>query len=65
LTDFAIDDCGLPQTVRSLSRGTETSLTIGLLMDTNDSRLRMPERERQAAFHFLENPVPAPQTPRL
>jgi VWFA-related protein len=52
ISDFSVEESGVPQTIRSFSRDSNPPLTVGLLMDNNDSRRRMLERE--AAYHFLQ-----------
>ena len=59
--DFTVIDSGKPQTIRALTREEDAPLTLGLLMDTNASSRRMPERERQVAYDFLERIVRAPK----
>lgn len=54
ISDFTIEESGAPQTIRSFSRDSNPPLAVGLLMDNNDSPRRMPERERRAAYRFLQ-----------
>ena len=61
IEDFTVKDSGRPQTIRALTRAGDSPLTVGLLIDTNASARRMPERERQAAYDFLERIVRSPR----
>ncbi len=52
--DFQIAEDGRPQTIRYFSRQTELPLTIGLMVDTSMSQVRVIEAERAASFRFLD-----------
>ena len=52
--DFQIAENGRPQTIRYFSRQTELPLTIGLMVDTSMSQVRVIEAERAASFRFLD-----------
>ncbi len=52
--DFSLAENGLPQTIRYFSRETDLPLTIGLLIDTSDSQLRVVDAERHACARFID-----------
>ena len=53
--DFSILENGRPQTIRYFSKETDLPLTIGLMVDTSLSQLKVLDAERTATFHFLDN----------
>jgi VWFA-related protein len=52
--DFSLAENGRPQTIRYFSRETDLPLTIGLLIDTSDSQLRVVDAERHACARFID-----------
>ncbi len=52
--DFSLEEEGRPQTIRYFARESDLPLTIGLLVDTSRSQLRVLETERQASYKFLD-----------
>jgi VWFA-related protein len=52
--DFVISENGRPQTIRYFSRETDLPLTLGLLVDTSMSQVKVLDQERAAAFRFLD-----------
>jgi hypothetical protein len=61
IEDFLLDESGRPQTIRYFSRGTDTPLTVGLLLHTSGNLIRLVERERLASDLFLEQVHGAPR----
>ena len=53
--DFSILENGKPQAIRYFSKETDLPLTIGLMVDTSVSQLKVLDAERTATFHFLNN----------
>jgi len=53
--DFSILENGRPQTIRYFSKETDLPLTIGLMVDTSVSQLKVLDAERTATFHFLDH----------
>jgi len=53
--DFSILENGRPQAIRYFSKETDLPLTIGLMVDTSVSQLKVLDAERTATFHFLNN----------
>ena len=53
--DFSILENGRPQAIRYFSKETDLPLTIGLMVDTSVSQLKVLGAERTATFHFLDN----------
>src|SRR5258705_12897863 len=51
--DFILLEEGKPQTIRHFARETDLPLTVGLLVDTSNSQVRLIEEERRAAAQFL------------
>src|SRR5438093_4631593 len=47
--DFILLEDGVPQTIRHFARETGLPLTVGLLVDTSNSQVRLVESERRAA----------------
>jgi VWFA-related protein len=52
--DFLLSEDGRPQTIRYFSRETDLPLTLGLLVDTSTSQLRVLDAERVASFDFVD-----------
>jgi VWFA-related protein len=52
--DFVLLEDGVPQTIRYFSRESDLPLTIGLLVDTSRSQIRVLEPERTASYKFLD-----------
>lgn len=52
--DFVLLEDGVPQTIRYFSRESDLPLTIGLLVDTSRSQVRVLEPERTASYIFLD-----------
>ena len=51
--DFILLEEGKPQTIRHFARETDLPLTVGLLVDTSNSQVRLIESERRAAAQFF------------
>src|SRR5437660_371932 len=52
--DFTLEEDGRPQTIKYFSRDTDLPLTLGLLVDTSLSQLRVLDQERSASYTFLD-----------
>jgi VWFA-related protein len=52
--DFQLSEDGRPQTIRYFSSETDLPLTLGLLVDTSTSQLRVLDAERIASFDFMD-----------
>src|SRR5689334_7161122 len=52
--DFSVLENGRQQGIRYFSRETDLPLTIGLLIDTSVSQLKLLDAERASTFHFLD-----------
>lgn len=52
--DFRIFEDGRPQEIRYFSQESDLPLTIGLLVDTSFSQMRVLEQERAASYRFLD-----------
>jgi VWFA-related protein len=52
--DFTILENGRPQTIKYFSKETDLPLTIGLMVDTSMSQVKLLDKERSATFHFLD-----------
>ena len=52
--DFILEEDGKHQEIQYFSRQTDLPLTIGLLIDTSLSQLRLIEEERSASYQFLD-----------
>src|SRR5207248_9191866 len=52
--DFTLEEDGHPQTIKYFSRETDMPLTLGLLVDTSLSQLRVLDQERSASYTFLD-----------
>src|SRR6266568_1897830 len=55
--DFILLEEGKPQTIRHFTRETGLPLTVGLLVDTSNSQVRLIDSERRAAAQFLEQVI--------
>src|SRR5277367_927445 len=53
--DFTILENGRPQTIKYFSKETDLPLTIGLMVDTSMSQVKLLDAERTATFHFLDH----------
>src|SRR5258708_1996103 len=52
--DFQVLENGRPQTIKYFSRDSDLPLTIGLMVDTSMSQVRVIAEERAASFRFLD-----------
>jgi VWFA-related protein len=52
--DFVVQDEGRPQEIRYFAQESNLPLTIGLLVDTSCSQMRVLESERTASYKFLD-----------
>ena len=52
--DFLLEEDGRPQTIQYFSQESDLPLTLGLLVDTSLSQLRVLGAERSASYQFLE-----------
>jgi VWFA-related protein len=52
--DFILEEEGKQQEIQYFSRQTDLPLTIGLLIDTSMSQVRLIEDERSASYQFLD-----------
>jgi VWFA-related protein len=52
--DFSLVEDGRPQTIRYFARETDLPLTIGLMVDTSMSQVKVLDAERGASFRFLD-----------
>ena len=52
--EFRIFEDGRPQEIRYFSRESDLPLTIGLLVDTSFSQMKVLEQERAASYRFLD-----------
>ena len=52
--DFRLEEDGRPQTIRYFSRESGLPLTLGLLVDTSLSQLRVLGDERRASYRFFD-----------
>jgi len=53
--DFTILENGRAQAIRYFSKETDLPLTIGLMVDTSMSQVKLLDAERTATFHFLDH----------
>ena len=53
--DFTVLENGRPQTIKYFSRDTDLPLTIGLMVDTSTSQIKVIEGERSASFRFIDH----------
>jgi len=53
--EFTIQEDGRPQSIRYFSQQSDLPLTLGLLLDTSGSQIRVLDRERNASFEFFEH----------
>ncbi len=53
-TDFQVMEDGRPQVIKYFNRQTDLPLTIGLLIDTSMSQVKVLDAERSACFRFLD-----------
>ena len=52
--DFLVSENGRPQFIKYFSRDSDLPLTIGLMVDTSMSQVRVIAEERAASFRFLD-----------
>src|SRR5438105_4443281 len=52
--DFILEEDGRLQNIKYFSRDTDLPLTLGLLVDTSLSQLRVLDQERNASYTFLD-----------
>src|SRR4051812_21010917 len=52
--DFQLEEDGRPQAIKYFSRETDMPLTLGLLVDTSVSQLRVLGQEKTASYQFLD-----------
>jgi len=52
--DFNVEEDGHPETIKYFSRETDMPLTLGLLVDTSLSQLRVLGQEKSASYQFLD-----------
>src|SRR5437016_3360438 len=52
--DFLLEEDGRPQTIRYFTQVTDLPLTLGLLVDTSMSQMRLLDKERSASHTFLD-----------
>jgi VWFA-related protein len=52
--DFQVFEDGRPQRIQYFSQESDLPLTIGLLVDTSFSQMRVLEQERAASYRFLD-----------
>jgi VWFA-related protein len=55
--DFILLEEGKQQTIRNFARETDLPLTVGLLVDTSNSQVRLVESERRAATQFFSQVI--------
>ena len=53
--DFLLEEDGRPQTIRYFTQDTDLPLTLGLLVDTSMSQMRLLDKERSASHTFLNH----------
>jgi VWFA-related protein len=53
--DFTVLENGRPQTIKYFSRETDLPLTIGLMVDTSTSQIKVIQAERGASFRFIDD----------
>jgi VWFA-related protein len=52
--DFTVEEDGHPQTIRYFAQESNLPLSIGLMVDTSCSQIRVLEAERTASYKFLD-----------
>jgi VWFA-related protein len=52
--DFSLAEDGRPQAIKYFARQSDLPLTLGLMVDTSMSQVRVLDAERTASFRFLE-----------
>ena len=52
--DFSVAENGRPQALKYFSRDTDLPLTLGLMVDTSMSQVKVIDAERAASFRFLD-----------
>lgn len=53
--DFIVEEDGRPQSIRYFAQENDLPLTLGLLVDTSRSQVRVMDQERSASGSFLDN----------
>jgi VWFA-related protein len=53
--DFTLEEDGRPQTIRYFTRETDMPLTLGLMVDTSLSQIRVLDEERTASMAFTND----------
>lgn len=53
--DFSLAEDGRPQTIRYFLRETDLPLTLGLMVDTSGSQVKVLDQERGASLRFLDH----------
>ena len=53
--DFTVQEDGRAQSIRYFSQQSDLPLTLGLLLDTSGSQIRVLDRERNASVEFVEH----------
>jgi VWFA-related protein len=52
--DFSLSEDGRPQTIRYFAHETDLPLTLGLMVDTSGSQVKVLDQERGASLRFLD-----------
>src|SRR3954463_11172465 len=52
--DFVLEEDGKPQSIRYFAQQSNLPLTVGLLVDTSGSVVRVVDEERRAAHKFMK-----------
>jgi VWFA-related protein len=55
--DFVLLEDGAPQEIRHFAQESDLPLTVGLLVDTSNSQVRLVDSERQAAAQFFSQVI--------
>ena len=55
--DFSLSEDGRPQTIRYFARESDLPLTLGLMVDTSGSQVKVLDAERGASLRFLDQVV--------
>ena len=53
--DFTLQEDGRTQSIRYFSQQSDLPLTLGLLIDTSGSQIRVLDRERNASLEFIQH----------
>src|SRR5262249_61656061 len=57
ISDFVLDEEGVPQTIKYFSHESDLPLTLGLLVDTSGSQRRLIGEERDASRQFFDQVI--------